>query len=249
MAILMTTFLFFLYLGNREEAPSPIPRPRPAGVTAVLNNPEAEPVPLPRGDNEIYGLIGLPRPKSWVARGHAYNKDGSKVMHSDDPMAAPNRNVIVSLHPMDFQPPLSPTREAAITQKDQTFLPCVLPVTVGSTVYFLNEDQFVHSIYSLTLRNIAIGRRPPGEVHPRKITKPGVIQLTCDIHTHMRGVILSLETPYFTRADADGRYRIRGLPDGRYRMEVFHLDAGKRMVEVALSGGQALRQDLDYTKP
>ena len=219
---------------------------------ALASLPEAQSHSFARltgSNNELFGAISLPKASKWVARGHAYNKDGSQVMHSGDPRADPNRNVIVSLHPLDFRPALPPTAEAVITQKEQTFLPCVLPVTVGSTVYFINEDQFVHSIYSMTLRNIAIGRRPPGEMHPRKIAKPGVVQLTCDIHTHMRGVILSLETPYFTRADAEGRYRLRGLPDGRYRVEVYHLDAGKRTANVVLSGGQPLRQDFDYTQP
>ena len=208
-----------------------------------------QPPPRPGNANELYGTIGLPHAGRWMARGKGYNKDGAPAMHSDDPMADPNRNVIVSAHPLDFAPALPPTPEAVVTQKEQTFLPCVLPVTVGSTVYFMNEDQFVHSIYSMTLRSIAIGRRPPGEMHPRKIDKPGVIQLTCDIHTHMRGVVLSLETPYFTRAGADGRYRLRGLPDGRYRIEAYHLDAGKRTLETTLSGGQAKQLDFNYVKP
>jgi hypothetical protein len=53
-------------------------------------------------------------------------------MHSDDPMAQPNRNVIISLHPLDFKPELSLTEDAYVSQSQQTFIPNVLPVVVGS---------------------------------------------------------------------------------------------------------------------
>ncbi len=203
----------------------------------------------PAGSNEIYGRIEMPPARPFLVRGDMYNKDGSRAMHSDDPLARPERNVIVSAHPLSFRPGLPPTPGAYITQKEQTFLPCVLPVTRGSTVHFLNEDQFFHSIYSLTLRHIAIGRRPPGESHPRKIDKAGVIKLSCDIHTHMRGVILSLETPYFTRADENGRYRLPGLPDGRYRLEVFHIDGGKCTQTISVSGGKAVACHFHFNQP
>lgn len=247
MAIFPITLLFLLCPGRGEHAG----HCRLALPAIQAQYPEAPPTSADpaAGANEVYGSISLPPARKWPARGSGYNKDGSRTMHSDSPLADPNRNVIVSLHPLDFRPQLPPTPNAALTQKEQTFLPCVLPVTAGSTVYFMNEDQFFHSIYSMTLRSIAIGRRPPGEVHPRKISKPGLIKLSCDIHTHMRGVILSLDTPYFTRAEADGRYRLGGLPDGRYRIEAYHLDAGKKIAEVTLSGGQSLRQDFAYTKP
>lgn len=255
MAIFLISIFSVLYLGQGEHS-----SPDRPDFLAIHNSGAAPPpghanlqpavfAALPGNPNEVYGTISLPPARKWAVRGSGYNKDGSQAMHSSSPLADPGMNVIVSAHPLDFQPSLPPTADAVITQKEQTFLPCVLPVTVGSTVYFMNEDQFSHSIYSMTLRSIAIGRRPPGEVHPRKIAKPGIIKLSCDIHTHMRGVILSLDTPYFTRAGADGSYRLGGLPDGRYRIEVFHLDAGKRTAEVVLSGGKAQRQDLDFTKP
>lgn len=252
MAIYLITLLSLFYLGQGGQGEPASPQlltANAAGLPAHSGQWASTSMALPKSTHEIYGTVSLPASRKWVARGGGYNKDGSQIMHSDSPLADPNRNVIVSAHPLDFKPSLPPTANAAITQKEQTFLPCVLPVTVGSTVYFMNEDQFFHSIYSLTLRSIAIGRRPPGEVHPRKIGKPGLVKLSCDIHTHMRGVILSLDTPYFTRAEADGRYRLGGLPDGRYRIEAYHLDAGKKIAEVTLSGGQSLRQDFAYTKP
>ena len=164
----------------------------------------------------------MPVVKRTIARGNTYNKDGSAVMHSNNPMADPNRNVIISVHPLDFTPALTPTSNAYMTQQEQTFLPMVVPVTVGSTVNFLNEDQFLHSIHSWNTNMKPVVQKPPGEYHARKMKKRGLMKLGCDIHAHMVGYIMVLDTPYFTRVKADGTYQLENLPDGRYRIEVFH---------------------------
>lgn len=176
----------------------------------------------PDGSNTISGHVWLLSTPQSIQRGAGYNKDGSMVMHSNDPMAKVENNIIVAAVPLSFQVNLEPTTNATITQKEQTFLPYVLPIVRGSTIYFLNEDQFFHNIYSLTPGSkFNIGRRPPGSPYPMKIRKKGVIKLSCDIHSHMKAYILSLETPYFARVSADGSYELSGLPNGQYRIEVF----------------------------
>jgi hypothetical protein len=37
----------------------------------------------------------------------------------------------------------------------------------------------------------------------------------------MRGLILVLATPHFVMTDADGHYRLSGLPAGRYRLKAW----------------------------
>ncbi len=203
------------------------------------------------GKNKIYGHITLSSNKSVIVRGDGYNKDGSKVMHSADPMAMAERNVIISFHPLSFTPDLTPTADAYITQKEQTFIPMVLPVVVGTTVYFVNEDQFFHNVYSNTPRSrFNIGRRPPGNSYAQKIKKSGVVKLSCDIHTHMSGMVLGLDTPYFTRIDEKGQYLISDLPDGKYRMEVFHPQFQTAFSEIIeLKGGISLQKKINLSKP
>ena len=43
---------------------------------------------------------------------------------------------------------------------------------------------------------------------------PGLVTLRCEIHERMRGLILVLPTPYFTKTDPDGYFRLGGLPPG-----------------------------------
>lgn len=198
------------------------------------------------GNNEFVGIIIATNYEQKIKRGAGYNKDGTKVMHSDDPMADPKNNIIVSLYPLSFSPELRPMKEAIITQKQQTFIPNVLPVTKGTTVYFLNEDEFFHNIYSLTPGSrFNIGRRPPGSPYPLKIKRTGPIKLSCDIHAHMSGTILSLETPYFRRVNSSGRVRFTNLPDGRYKVTVFHPYLKSREYELRLNGGE--RKELEIS--
>lgn len=197
--------------------------------------------------NQIKGTVHFHDCPKTIKKGTGYNKDGTEVMHSDDPMGTTKKNIILSLHPLTFTPTLTPTKEAYITQKEQTFLPNVLPVTIGSKVHFLNEDEFFHNVQSFTSKaRFSIGRRAPGIAYSQKIKKTGAISLMCDIHSHMNAVILSLDTPYFTRVEEDGRYKIDNLPDGNYRLEIYHPNCSKITDDITLADGKIVTLDYDF---
>lgn len=196
--------------------------------------------------NVVRGKIVVSDCPKIFAKGDGYNKDGTEIMHSDNPLAQPERNVIISLHPLSFKPELVLTQDAYITQNEQTFIPNVLPIVVGSKIHFLNEDEFFHNVQSYTPKSrFSIGRRAPGISYSINIKKAGVIDLTCDIHTHMSARILSFETPYFSRINADGTYEIKELPDGKYRLEIYHPNCEGKVDEVELVGGKVFEFDYE----
>lgn len=199
----------------------------------------------PLNGNEIRGNITIGNCQKSIVKGNGYNKDGTEVMHSDDPLAQADRNIIVSIHPLDFTPNLELTENAYISQSEQTFIPHVLPIVVGSKVHFLNEDEFFHNVQSYTSKSrFSIGRRAPGISYSKTIKKVGVIELSCDIHSQMKAKILSFDTPYFCRLNEDGSFSIKDLPDGKYRVEIFHPTCDKIIDEVNLRDGCVL--DLNY---
>jgi hypothetical protein len=119
-------------------------------------------------------------------------------------------------------------------------------VVVGSQVHFLNEDEFFHNVQSYTPKSrFSIGRRAPGISYSVDIKKTGTIDLTCDIHPHMKARILSFSTPFFTRVLEDGTYRIDNLPDGRYYIEVDHPNCEKISKNVELKGG--ISHELNFS--
>jgi plastocyanin len=138
-------------------------------------------------------------------------------------VVAPNPPVAVVYLEGSFPPPLaSPVQQ--VIQTNFTFVPALLPVRLGSKVEFPNLDNTFHNIFSLSPpKRFDLGRYRPEErpIPSQVFDKPGLVTLRCDIHEHMRGLILVLDTPYFVISDTDGRFRLSDLPPGRYTLKAW----------------------------
>ena len=141
--------------------------------------------------------------------------------------------------------PSPPTKQ--IVQKDLTFIPALLPVQVGTRVEFPNLDDTYHSIFSYSpAKRFDLGRyRPEERPIPSEIfDKAGLVTLRCDIHEHMRGLILVLNTPHFAMTDAEGRFRLRGLPSGHYTLKAWIDSKTTHEQLVELKRGETVRVDF-----
>lgn len=142
-------------------------------------------------------------------------------------------------------PAAPPTPQVA--QKDFTFVPALLPVQVGTRVEFPNFDGTYHNIFSYSpAKRFDLGRYRPDErpIPSVVFDAAGLVVLRCDIHEHMRGLILVLDTPHFVVTDTAGRYRLAGLPAGRYTLKVW-LDSRTTLARpVELQDGATLRADF-----
>jgi hypothetical protein len=120
-------------------------------------------------------------------------------------------------------------------------------VQVGTKVEFPNLDDTFHNIFSYSpAKRFDLGRYRTDEkpVPSVMFDTPGVVVLRCEIHEHMRGVILVLATPHFTVTDLEGRYRLEGLPAGTYRLKIW-LDSQTTLERtVQLAADTAQRLDL-----
>jgi hypothetical protein len=74
--------------------------------------------------------------------------------------------------------------------------------------------------------------------------KPGLVTLRCDIHEHMRGLILVLSTPYFVMTDTAGHFRLDKLPAGRHTLKAWVDSRTIREKAIDLKDGQTLHVDL-----
>jgi hypothetical protein len=52
--------------------------------------------------------------------------------------------------------------------------------------------------------------------------EPGVVTLGCNIHDNMLAYIVVTKAAYFGRTDARGDWSAANLPDGRYRLRLWH---------------------------
>ena len=150
---------------------------------------------------------------------------------------------IVYAEPIDSAPPRKPAR-FTLGQKNKTFLPHLLPVPVGSTVEFPNNDGIFHNVFSLSgPEPFDLGLYRAGESRPRTFARPGTYRVFCNIHPHMTALIVVLPTPYTTLAAADGRFVLE-LPPGRYRITAMSERAAPMSVEVVSSAGATTAPDL-----
>ena len=175
------------------------------------------------------------------------------------PVQAKRYEIVTKAGVLSTQPPLAviylegnfprpaalPTKE--VEQKDLTFIHALLPIEVGTKVQFPNLDDQYHNIFSYSpAKRFDLGRYRPEERPIPSVTfdKPGLVTLRCDIHEHMRGLILVLNTPYFVMTDTAGRFRLDKLPAGRYTLKAWIDSRTTFEKPVDLKEGQTLHVDL-----
>lgn len=205
--------------------PAPAQEPRPAGGTI-------------RGRVEVHRETGSSEGRPAVADlGHhgpreTPDRRRSVVYLETAPQAA-------------FETP-APGR-ARLDQKNETFVPFVLAVTVGSTVDFPNNDRIYHNVFSLSkAKRFDLGRYPRGQSRSVRFDQPGVVRVFCEIHSHMSAFILVFAHRYFATTDAEGGYRIEGVPPGDYTLAVWNDGAVRARREVRVDpAGDAV--ELDFT--
>jgi hypothetical protein len=159
------------------------------------------------------------------------------------PQGSPE-TVVVYLRPTGPAPDGRRT-PARIIQRSRTIIPHVTVVQTGTRVDFPNEDDVFHNIFSLSgPKRFNLGRYPPGESRSEVFGRAGVVRLFCDIHSEMGGVIMVVETPYFTHPDAAGSFRITDVAEGEYMAIVWHESAGTDSTRVVVTPGGDARVDF-----
>jgi hypothetical protein len=80
-------------------------------------------------------------------------------------------------------------------------------------------DDTYHNVFSYSPpKRFDLGRFRADErpVPSQVFEEPGLVTLRCDIHDHMRALILVLETPHFVVTGEDGSFALEGIPPGRH---------------------------------
>lgn len=114
-------------------------------------------------------------------------------------------------------------RSAVMDQVHKEFVPSLLPVVVGTKVYFPNHDQSHHHVYSFSrTKNFELPLYKGEDMPPVLFDKVGVVKVGCNIHDWMSGIILVLPTPYYAVTDESGRFVLRDLPPGTYSLVCWH---------------------------
>ncbi len=150
-----------------------------------------------------------------------------ELVSSHDPKVRKHTDysgVVVWLESLS-SPPVLPTAaaRAQMVQKNKTFIPHVLAISVGTVVDFPNFDPIFHNAFSNYNGQIFdIGLYPPGTTRSLAFHREGAVRVFCNIHPAMSAVIVVLKSPYFATSEKNGAFEIANVRAGSYRLHVFH---------------------------
>jgi plastocyanin len=143
-------------------------------------------------------------------------------------------------------PGRSGTTRATMNQQQETFVPHVLGVAVGTTVDFPNGDRSVlHNVFSTSpAKKFDLGMYDQGETRSVLFDNPGVVLVRCNVHPSMTGYIVVHSNPYVAVTDAHGSYTISGVPPGTYKARIWHEALSGHTVPVVVYDGRVTPLDF-----
>jgi plastocyanin len=120
-----------------------------------------------------------------------------------------------------FTPPKTPV---VVEQKGCHFEPHVMGIMTGQELMFRNQDPLMHIVHVIPKNNREFGfsQAKTGEERAKIFNAKEIIRLFCDVHPWMVAWIVVLDHPLYSATGPDGRYKIKGLPPGKYTLEVWH---------------------------
>ncbi len=135
---------------------------------------------------------------------------------------------------------------ATMKQENQTFVPHLLAIRVGTTVDFPNADPFFHNVFSLSRpKRFDLGRYAKGHSKSVLFDQPGIVRVFCDIHSHMNAFILVFAHRFFAVTDDGGRYRIDRVPPGTYTVVAWYEGVREQSRTVTMtSDGRTVEADF-----
>jgi len=200
----------------------------------------------------IIGIVraeGKSLPESDQAQG---NYASRKYKFAERINYAELRDFVVSIEgPVGTNGTVAPTNPVVVNttrikQEGAMFTPHVLPIVVGTTVRWPNNDEIFHNVFSVSdTTNFDLGLYK-GDPQDKRVTfnKVGRGDIFCSIHANMHCIVLVLENPYFAIADERNHYSISNVPPGAYKLNAWHERMPSQVKEIIVPEKGDVRADF-----
>lgn len=170
-----------------------------------------------------------------AAGGGAYDSRRYKFVEKIDYDKLRDFVVYIDQPLKEVLPPERHNEVVKTTQKDANFDPHVLPVVVGTSVRWPNEDDIYHNVYSTSdAKQFDLGDYKKEKVPEVQFDTVGRVDVFCAIHSKMHCIILVVPNPFFARADDKGRFTIANVPAGTYKLKGWHERFPSKTIEVVV---------------
>jgi hypothetical protein len=199
--------------------------------------------PKPEMDIDLGPMCGPLATKKHKTRHYVVGTDGGLA------------NVFVYLKKDGLKAP--PSGEAqTLDQVECMYEPFVMGVVTGQKFKVKNSDALLHNVHATPKINkeFNFGQPVKGQVNEKSFDAAEVlVRVKCDVHPWMFAYIGVVDHPYFAVTDAQGSYKLSGVPDGKYTLVAYHLKthgaaSQGETKEVEVKGGE-VKQDFTVTVP
>ena len=160
------------------------------------------------------------------------------------------RDFIVYVDDPRARPAATPEKPVQVTtrrvlQKGAMFEPHVLPVAVGTTVEWPNQDEILHNVFSVSEPcNFDLDLYKAPVVKKVTFNKPGRVDVFCSIHTRMSCIVLVLETSHFAATNDKGVYTIANVPAGTVHLRAWHERLPSQVREIVVPEHGEVKADF-----
>jgi plastocyanin len=199
----------------------------------------------------IRGTVRTPNAGTSAPALNAYPGRAHAMAHAPGPVRGRVTDAVVHLTrvPAVAESALAriPRERGKLAQKDEAFMPRVVPVSRGDAVDFPNLDPIYHNVFSLSpTKRFDLGKYRQGLSKAVVFDRAGLVKVYCDIHSNMEAFVLVLPNRAFVQPGADGAFALPDLPPGSYELRVWHPDLAEivRPVEIPATGD--VRLDLSF---
>lgn len=141
-----------------------------------------------------------------------------------------------------------PKEGFVIRQKDCRFTNPTIVAYDGAELTIYNDDPIQHNVNSGQWNQI---QGPGPDPIKQKINFSGVpfLRVTCNIHNWMETWVYVAQSKFHAISGDDGKFKIEGIPPGKYRGYVIHPTLGKQRLSVTIEAGQAQEESFVFKAP
>ncbi|MFT5326498.1 MAG: hypothetical protein ACI8P0_004373 [Planctomycetaceae bacterium] len=145
----------------------------------------------------------------------------------------------------DIEPPKD---GFVIRQKDCRFTNQTIVAYDGAELTIFNDDPIQHNVNSGQWNQI---QGPGPDPIKQKINFSGVpfLRITCNIHNWMETWVYVAQSKFHAVSGEDGKFKIDGIPPGKYRGYVIHPTLGKQRLSVMIEAGQTQEESFVFKAP
>ena len=139
-----------------------------------------------------------------------------------------------------------------LDQLDLEFLPHILVIEAGQGISLKNSDTVAHNIRAVmksgrrkrTLFNLAMV--PELTLPVKKELKEGVVNISCDIHPHMRSHIQVVTNKFYAVSDENGMFVITDVPAGQHKLKIWHEKLGEQEIDILVKAGERSEVEIEF---